>query len=399
MRGLFIFLLLCLAIGGLVGWLLTQDSGYVMVAYKTWTLETTLAIGAILAGLVFLALYFLFRVILNLLAPGGLVGRWLGGQRRKVTEIQTRLGMQAYLEGEWDKAVRLLTKSADNSPTTQLNYLLAAKASHNKGEEEESQALLEQARKSQGKAKIAIALAKAEMQFSNGEYQKSLETLQNLKKRAAKHPKTINLMVKLHEQFEDWPAVIELLPDVNAQKYLSVAEFSQLQRKAYSNHLTAAAKGGHKSLQQAWAKVPSELKHDASIIRQHVLALKTCGANAEAEKVLRDFLSNDWDDSLVLLYGDLDYDKPQEQMTQAKNWLKSRPDNPALTFCLGRLALQQGNLDEAQVHLEASYQTQPTAQAAHALALLFSTKGDHKTSNDYHKACYKHADMFLPVLA
>lgn len=399
MRAIFILLLLCIAIGGFVGWLLTQDPGYVMVSYKTWTLETTLVIGAILAGLAFLALYFIFRFVLNLLAPGGLVGRWLGGQRRKVTEIQTRLGMQAYLEGEWDKAVRLLTKSADKSPTTQLNYLLAAKASHNKGEEEESRAFLERAQKSQGKAKIAIALAKAEMQYSNEEYEQSLETLQGLKKRAAKHPKTISLMVKLHEQFEDWPAVIELLPDVNAQKYLSVAEFSELQRKAYSNHLSTAANSGHKALQQAWAKVPSELKHDVVILRQHVQALKACGANSEAEKILRDFLSNDWDDNLVLMYGDLDYEKPQEQIAHAKNWLKTHPDNAALTFCLGRLALQQGDLDEAQKQLEASYQTQPTPQAAHALALLFANKGDHKTSNDYHKACYKQADNLLPVLS
>ena len=84
---------------------------------------------------------------------------------------------------------------------------------------------------------------------------------------------------------------------------------------------------------KAWKAMPKKLRTDEGIVIDYVDALAPT-APAEAEGVLRRALKKDWRETWVRRYGSVDSD-PVKQLAIAKQWLKNRPDDPALLLSPG----------------------------------------------------------------
>jgi HemY protein len=387
MRASATLILIFLALGGAAGWLLSLDAGYVLLKYNDWVLETSLIIAVSALLLILVLFYTSLRLILNLLTPGGRLGRWLGGRRQRSVELQTHLGMLAYLEGNWDRAVRLLSRSADKSNTPQLNYLIAARASQASGEVKQSQDYLDAAQQDAGKANIAIALTQAELQMQSGKLEESLATLTRIKKQAPKHVLVIALLQKLYQQLGDWQALAKLLPEIEKYQVVDGERLSELQQDTYRHWLQVSARDGDQALIQIWSKVPKQLKRQPAILKAYAEALKSAGNQAEAEKALRIYLKKDWDNDLVVLFGELRGNDPGKQLILAESWLRERPNNASLFLCLGRLALMNNQNEKAKEYLQASVKLETNARAYAQLAQLLHAQGDEKASLE----CYQRA--------
>src|SRR5690606_25346822 len=113
-----------------------DDPGYVLVSFRGWTFEATL--GAMLLALLAIFMFiFTCLWLLVLLNPLKLLRRstWRAMFGSRNAEAASVRGVRQLLIGNWQEAYRLLVQHAPRVGNPQLNYLLAALAASERGDE------------------------------------------------------------------------------------------------------------------------------------------------------------------------------------------------------------------------------------------------------------------------
>jgi Uncharacterized enzyme of heme biosynthesis len=136
-RKLLIILSVALLLGAAGYQVLARIDGYLLLSAGPYVVETSLWGALILVILFLVSLWFLWRLWCLLILPRHWWQRIVG---RKIVKDrnQTVQGILDYLDGNWPKAVENLRKGVKRSETPALNYLGAAAASFNLGDEKTS---------------------------------------------------------------------------------------------------------------------------------------------------------------------------------------------------------------------------------------------------------------------
>ena len=170
---------LVIVVGGLVGWLVGLDAGYVLISYDIYLLETSLWVGL---GLL-LALYLLIRGVVwtvrAVLTSQVVVGRWRSRRALKAARQQTVRGLLLMAEGRWEEAKKTFLKGIGFAETPLINYLNAARAAHEMGLAEERDNYLKRAHETTPGAKFAALLTQAEFQVQEGHFENALRLAAN----------------------------------------------------------------------------------------------------------------------------------------------------------------------------------------------------------------------------
>lgn len=388
-----------LVMGSLVGALffkaVARDPGYVLLAHGRHTIETSLLVGLLAMVLFFLFLYWLWRFLRWALDP-------LRGQRK--ANSRTIRGLIAFAEGDWHNAEKLMAKGAAGNDIALINYLTAAQAAHEQGEEDRRDDYLRLAHQTAKGIDIAVGLTKARLQFQSEQWEECLATLMVLKKNAKtpSYPYVIKMLSQVYVQVQDWDSLLELLPELKKRKVVSADELHDLERRSYEGKLKQAQRGSGedrlRNLQQVWQKTPRKLHHELALIQAYSEALINLNAGEEAEKILTDALRKNWDDNLARLYGIVKGADLAKQLLWAENWLKERPNNAMLLLTLGRLSLQLQQWEQARSYFEASIRSRRSAEAHGELGRLLSHLGEHEASNENFQAGLALISQRLPDL-
>lgn len=377
---LIVLLLLALAVGGLIAFLMVRDPGYVLVSYDGATIETSLWFA--LACLVAMAMlvYLIGFLIRRLVRSGFAVSGWFRWRRVAKARNRSLTGIMLSAEGRWSDAKRAFLESAERIDTPLANFIGAARAANELGSYQERDDILTRAMESTPEADFAVELVRAELQQAAGQWGRSIATLNALRQKAPQHPTVLKGLFHAHEKLGDWDEVAELAPSLPkdaAPDMASVQVATWRARFAKSKASADAAEHARK----AWKAMPKKLRGDEGLLLDHVDAL-AASAPVEAEGVLRRALKKEWREAWVRRYAGVDSD-PVKQLAIAKQWLKARPDDPVLQLTLGRLAVRAGNIEEAKSYFEASLANREDADTLAELGRLCSTTGDTEAANNH----------------
>ena len=116
-------------------------------------------------------------------------------------------------------------------------------------------------------------------------------------------------------------------------------------------------------MDRLWGRLPAALRKAPKLIAQQGIALNALGQGEEAEKKLRQALKRGWEESLVLAYGRVRGAKADKQLRQAEDWLKDRPEDPALLLTAARLCMVLELWGKARSYLETSLAIDPRTDA------------------------------------
>ena len=126
------------------------DPGYLLLAYGDYTLESSLWVGLVLLVLFTLLLYALIALLRRIFGGQKSLSGWLGSRRtRRATRLTDR-GLVNFIEGNWSKARRELLRGTRSNDAPLVNYLLAARASAQLGEPEQTEQQLLAAEEASG---------------------------------------------------------------------------------------------------------------------------------------------------------------------------------------------------------------------------------------------------------
>ncbi|POA22329.1 heme biosynthesis protein HemY [Pseudomonas sp. FW300-N1A1] len=387
MKRLYVMVFLIIAVAGAMGLAIAQHSGYVLIAYKTFRYESSLWATLLLVAVIWLVLWGIKALIELVAVSSGVVNPWSNRNRSRRVQVAIEHGQLDLAEGRWASAQRHLQRAAEAERQPLLYYLGAARAANEQGHYDECDSLLERALERQPQAELAIALSHAQLQTDRGDTDGALVTLSAMRERHPHSVQVLRQLQRLYQQRGDWSAVIRLLPELRKDKALPASELAELERRAWGENLTLAARQeegeavGLQSLNRAWQQLTSAQRQEPQLVLAYAEQLRQLGAQVEAEEVLRTALKRQYDSHLARLYGLLRGSDPSRQLQTAEGWLKAHPNDPSLLLTLGRLCLQASLWGKARDYLESSLRLERNPEACAELARLLAQLGDTERSN------------------
>lgn len=357
MRILFLFLLLTAAIGLLIGVFFPVDSGYVLLSWDSYTLETSLWFFLLILAISSVAVYFVIRLSLVIVGSDWGFNEWRRQRRSVRARRLTTRGFLALAQGQWRRAERQLRSSAEASDTPLVNYLAAARAAYEQGKNDVTDELLKLAGQTTNAKGVDLAVGITQVQLlqSRGQHEQALAVLLGLRGQNPKHAYVLKLLVKTYQELEDWVSLNEMLPVLKKATKIPAEELRKLEENVQLQLLERAIRGhginAIPELKNAFHEIPRSSRNSLPIVKRYIELLHEQGEEKLAESELRAALLHVWHDDLVLWYGRLHGDT-ERQLLFAEQQLTERTNDPVLLLVLGRLALRQHNVEKAKEYLQ-----------------------------------------------
>lgn len=162
-----VLLLFVLLLAGIVvGPMIAGHQGYVLIQTDTYNIETSvtgLAIILIVAMVVLFAIEWLLR---RLFRTGTHTRGWFAGRKRRRARKQTEQALLKLAEGDYQQVEKLMSKNADHAEQPVVNYLLAAEAAQQRGDEARANQHLERAAELAGNDTIPVEITRVRLQLA-----------------------------------------------------------------------------------------------------------------------------------------------------------------------------------------------------------------------------------------
>jgi HemY protein len=380
-----------LVTSGLV-FLLWRGDGYLLIAYGTKTIEMTLWVAALLLVLAYLTLWFVRKLLL-----GGaemarrfremfLFGSVERAQKRAAT------GMVDYLTGDWMSAHKKLVRTLDKVEYPLANYIAAARSSFEMGDEAEAENILDKAL-TLAHSELPVALTRARLHVQSGRYEQAIAILKPIDIKMQRQAAVLDLMHHIYIAQKNWRALEELFPIMRKAKVLSNVEFEELEvwlacekiqaQSVQSKVLLIAER--LPALQNLWKSFSRSLQKRSAVVTAYAQALMENYQDQEAEILARKALDNNWYEPLVNLYGRLQVKELHAQIRTMEQWLKAKPQDPALLLGMGRLMLRNQQWELAREYFQRSLNLQKSLEASMEMSSLMEKLGEHQRANEFYR--------------
>ncbi len=390
LRQVVLVIVLTASLVGALVWVTAGDAGMVVLQWGRFAYQsslpafvTLLVLAYLLVRLLLLAARELWRFRFLRRLRG-----WFAARRAR---RQTARGFLDLAGGEWARATRQLEGVANDATLPLANYLEAARAADQDGDFARRDALLDRAiavlpekRRAMGlsrgdvrKARLAIGIARAEMQRAQGDWDGCARTVAGLMDEAPRHPHVLRLKAAVHEARQEWDALADMQKTLRRQRVLDPQALTELEARIWVNRvrgLPATSTGD--GLLAAWKKLPRRKRQDEFFVAGFAGALLDAGEDELAAETLATQLTQAWSSRLIELYGRAAPPDLDAHYARANAWRAHHAADPALHTALGRIALRRGDLPAAREHFEIALQLREDPEVQGELARVYISMGD-----------------------
>ncbi len=381
------FIVLILAV--FLGSLMYLDPGYVLISYKTWTIETTLWAMILAILVIYLILHFISSLWRGTRSLTRHVQRWSKQKNMEKSRNLANNGVILWQEGKLPQAERQLIKAAKYNAASFIDYVIAAHIAQQQKQYHKRDAYLHRAQKSAKGSETAINLTKVRFQLEANQLEQALATLMHVMKSAPRHPYVLKLLTQTYTQLHEWRKLQLLLPKLHKLKAIPIAELEQIEQLTYIALLASTQDA--EALNKIWETIPRQLQKNHELILAYAkTALQYPEQHPEIEKLLRSTLNRSWDLRFLSIYARIDNTASclSKHLKTTENWLKQH-DDPVLFLCLGQVCKKLQLWGKAKKYLETSLSLDQNNSIAYCeLGQLQETMGNQNAAlENYRKGC------------
>ncbi|MWN90577.1 hypothetical protein GQ597_07685 [Gilliamella sp. Pra-s65] len=286
-RILIIFLVL---VGGFfLGPLLQGHQGSAVFEFANYRVSMSFNSFMILELIGLLCLYLIYCIFNKIFNSKTTLGNWLRLKSPKKSIKRLEQAQFLLLEGDYQQAAKLFTKSAKGAKNTTLSYLLAAQAQIDNDELIQANQSLEQAaRTCQPKEIFAFQLVQIRLQLKNHEYTAARIVLEQLLNEKPRNVEVLRLADQLYYETGDYQAVIDLLPAMYKAKAYNESQLDQFKQVAYIARIKQLSTDcDTQTLTKWWHAQPRAILNNMTYQKAMATYLNQIGQNSEAEKLLK----------------------------------------------------------------------------------------------------------------
>ena len=251
-----------------------------------------------------------------------------------------------------------------NSGAPLLHYLTAARAAQSRGAIDKRDEYLRKAVDQSGEADIAVGLTQAELHLSSNQFDQALEALTKLQSIDSGHASVLKLLHQTYQKIGDWESIRKLIPSLHKNKILMEAEVKLLESETFSSLLKQAARTGDVGeIQKLWNDIPEHVQSVQGIQTIYFAGMIGAKAGARVEQELVESIIKKWDETLLVLYGNIRTDDVQKQLQTAEQWLSVHSGSAVLLRVLGKISRKCKQMEKAEQYLIKSIGIDPTVAA------------------------------------
>lgn len=358
-----VLLLFLLLIAGIVlGPLLAGHQGYVLIQTDNYNVETSvtgLAIVLILAMVVLFAIEWVLRRIFR---TGARTRGWFVGRKSSRARKQTKAALLKLAEGDYQQVEKLMVKNADHAEQPVVNYLLAAEAAQQRGDEARANQHLERAAELADGNQLPVEIARVRLQLARNENHAARHGVDKLLEIAPRHPEVLRLAELAYVRTGAWSSILDILPALEKVQVADEAHRAALQQQAWIGLMDQArADQGNDGLKTWWKSQGRKTRHEPTLQVAMVEHLIECDDSDAAQEIVLDGLKRQYDERLILLIPRLKSGNPKQLEKALRQQIKTQGDRPLLYSTLGQLLMKHGEWQQASEAFREALKQRPDA--------------------------------------
>lgn len=363
-RNLLFWIVLAL-LGALAAQLLLSDPGYVLVRFRGYDYETTVAAVALVGLAALVGLWLLWKLLT-------LPFRSLRAHRDKRARARLGEGLDAYHRGHYERAEKLLAEAAAEDEIAAGARLAAARAAIARGDHAAARTQLAAIDEPHA-ALRAIALAELAL-----EEHRPTDALVALDAPAAQPlpPRGLALRAEAMAANGQAAQAYGLLGTLRQQQALPASRLDELQEQWAEASLREA--GDANVLAERWESLPKTLRNEPGVVGAYAERAAALRWEEAATRSLEHALDARWDEGLAERYGALPVGRVAERRGTAERWLQTHPASPALLLTLARLSRAEGQWPQAENYLHRAIAQGAGSEAWEELGNGFADHGEEQ---------------------
>ncbi len=363
---------------------LRENNGYVLLVHAPWRVELSinLFVVALVAG--FAVAYLFTRVVVRTLSLPAYVRAFHARQRERKGRESLVDSLQALHEGRFARAEKLASRSLEMGTAPALASLIAARAAQRLRNFEASDRWIARARDADPDWRQAVAATQADLLLEERRFEEARSVLRELHAGGARHISTLLALLRAEQGVGNWDEAARIarllekrgaMPPEAAQSIIARARTALLAGKSADS----------RALEENWRAIPEAERRQPRIAAAAARAFMKLQNWRAAQRVLEEALAAEWDQELVLLYGE-SREEAGARIERAESWLPEHPRDADLLLTLGRLCMQGELWGKARSYLEASLAVAPSRAAHIALAELLDRNGRTEEANRHYRS-------------
>lgn len=358
-----ILLLFALLIAGIVvGPIISGHQGYVLIQTDNYNIETSvtgLAIIMILTMVVLFAIEWLFRRIFR---TGAHTRGWFVGRKRRRARKQTEQALLKLAEGDYQQVEKLMAKNADHAEQPVVNYLLAAEAAQQRGDEARANQHLERATELAGDDLIPVEIARVRLQLARNENHAARHGIDKLLEITPRHPEVLRLAEQAYTRTGAWNSLLDILPSMAKANVSDEEHRAALEQQAWIGLMDQTlADRGSDGLREWWKNQNRKTRSQVPLQVAMASLLIESDDHDTAQQIIIDGLKKQYDGRLVMLIPRLKTNNPEQLEKVLRQQIKSVGDRPLLWSTLGQSLMRHGEWQEASIAFRAALKQRPDA--------------------------------------
>ena len=360
LRVLFLFLVLIASV--VLGPMLAGHQGYVLIQTDNYNIETSVT-GLVIMGILLFAVLFIIEWILRrIFRTGARTRGWFLGRKRSRARAQTKAALIKLAEGDHKQVEQLLTRNADHAEQPVVNYLLAAEAAQQRGDEFRTNQYLERAAEAADTDQLPVDITRVRIQLAQGEVHAARHGVDRLLNQAPRHPEVLRLAEQAYLRTGAYASLLEILPSMSKIKLHDEEKLQALQQQAYLGLMNQAmAEEGSDGLKRWWKNQSRKVRHEVPLQIAMVEHLIECDDHQMAQEIVLDGLKRQYDERLVLLIPRIKSGNPEQLEKALRQQIKQHGATPLLNSTLGQLLMKHGEWQQANDAFKEALKQRPDA--------------------------------------
>ncbi|SCC36400.1 protoheme IX biogenesis protein HemY [Kosakonia oryziphila] len=358
-----VLLLFALLIAGIVlGPMLAGHQGYVLIQTDNYNIETSVTGLMIILVLALVVIFALEWVLRRIFRTGAHTRGWFVGRKRRRARKQTEQALLKLAEGDYQQVEKLMSKNADHAEQPVVNYLLAAEAAQQRGDEARANQHLDRAAELAENDPIPVEITRVRLQLARNENHAARHGVDKLLEITPRHPEVLRLAEQAYIRTGAWTSLLDIIPSMAKANVGDDDHRDALQQQAWIGMMDQArADQGSEGLKSWWKNQSRKTRQQITLqvaIAEHLIE---CDDHDTAQEVILDGLKRQYDDRLVTVIPRLKTNNPEQIEKVLRQQIKTQGDRPLLWSTLGQSLLKHGEWQEASLAFRAALKQRPDA--------------------------------------
>lgn len=261
-----LFLMLVLLAGFIAGPYLSGKQGYVLIETDAYRVELTITSLIIFFVIAMAVVYGIEWILTRFCRLSSNTYHWFSRRKRIKAQKQTLEGLIRMNEGDYSKAEKLIGKNAKHSDEPILNFIKAAEAAQQRGDEFSANRYLIQATELAGTDSLIVEIARTKILLQQNKLPAARSSVDSLLVMTHRNKEVLKLAVEIYIKSKAYHALDKILDQIENAGLYSSEQFIALEHQVENGLLDEQInEEGVDGLLKWWNEQPRKRRNDTYV--------------------------------------------------------------------------------------------------------------------------------------